>query len=53
MKEALLILMNATPGISLEAIQKEVEAIEGIEGLHHLHVWNPSSETIALAAHAM
>jgi len=54
LKEALLILMNATPpGISLEAIQKEVEAIEGIESLHHLHVWNPSSETIALAAHVI
>jgi cobalt-zinc-cadmium efflux system protein len=46
--------MNATPpGISLEAIQKEVEAIEGIESLHHPHVWNPSSETIALAAHVI
>jgi cobalt-zinc-cadmium efflux system protein len=54
LKEALLILMNATPpGISLEAIQKEVEAIEGINGLHHLHVWNPSSGTIALAAHVI
>jgi cobalt-zinc-cadmium efflux system protein len=54
LKEALLILMNATPpGISLEAIQKEVEAIEGISGLHHLHVWNPSSGTIALAAHVI
>jgi cobalt-zinc-cadmium efflux system protein len=52
LKEALLILMNATPpGISLEAIQKEVEAIEGIESLHHLHVWNPSPGTIALAGH--
>jgi cobalt-zinc-cadmium efflux system protein len=54
LKEALLILMNATPpGISLEAIQKEVETIEGIDGLHHLHVWNPSSGTIALAAHVI
>lgn len=54
LKEALLILMNATPpGISLEAIQTEVEAIEGIEGLHHLHVWNPSSGSIALAAHVI
>jgi cobalt-zinc-cadmium efflux system protein len=54
LKEALLILMNATPpGIDLEAIQKAVEALEGIEGLHHLHVWNPSSGTIALAAHVI
>ncbi|MBI4763275.1 MAG: cation transporter [Deltaproteobacteria bacterium] len=54
LKESLLILMNATPpGIDLRAIQKEVEALEGIEGLHHLHVWNPSSGTIALAAHVI
>lgn len=54
LKEALLILMNATPpGIDLEAIQKEVTALEGVEDLHHLHVWNPSSGTIALAAHVI
>jgi cobalt-zinc-cadmium efflux system protein len=54
LKEALLILMNATPpGIDLEAIQKEVKALEGIDDLHHLHVWNPSPGTIALAAHVI
>jgi cobalt-zinc-cadmium efflux system protein len=54
LKEALRILMNATPpGIDLKAIQQEVETLEGIEGLHHLHVWNPSSGTIALAAHVI
>ena len=46
--------MNAVPpGIDLENIQREVEALKGIEGLHHLHVWNPSSGTIALAAHVI
>lgn len=54
LKEALRILMNATPpGIDLTAIQNAVEALEGIESLHHLHVWNPSSGTIALAAHVI
>jgi cobalt-zinc-cadmium efflux system protein len=54
LKEALLILMNATPpGIDLELIQKEVESLEGIDSLHHLHVWNPSSGIIALAAHVI
>lgn len=54
LKEALQILMNAVPsGIDLESIQREVEALEGIEGLHHLHVWNPSSGSIALAAHVI
>jgi cobalt-zinc-cadmium efflux system protein len=54
LKEALLILMNATPpGIDLEAIQKEVKNLGGIEDLHDLHVWNPSPGTIALAAHVI
>lgn len=52
LKRIFIILMNATPpGIDLQAIRKEVEAIDGIEGIHHLHVWNPSSESVALAAH--
>ena len=52
LKDSLLILMNATPpGIDLEDIQREMEAIDGITEIHHLHVWNPSAESIALAAH--
>ena len=54
LKDALLILMNAVPaGIDLETIQKEVESINGVDGLHHLHVWNPASGSIALAAHVI
>jgi cobalt-zinc-cadmium efflux system protein len=54
LKEALLILMDAVPaGIDLETIQKEVELIDGVDGLHHLHVWNPASGSIALAAHVI
>ena len=52
LKDSLLILMNATPpGIDLDEIQKAVESIEGIKEIHHLHVWNLSAESIALAAH--
>jgi Co/Zn/Cd efflux system component len=54
LKEALLILMNATPpGIDLNRVQEEVVALEGIEDLHHIHVWSPSSGTIAFAAHVI
>jgi cobalt-zinc-cadmium efflux system protein len=28
-----------------------MESISGIKEIHHLHVWNPSAESIALAAH--
>lgn len=52
LKDGILILMNATPpGIDLDEIQKALESIDGIADIHDLHVWNPSSESIALAAH--
>ncbi len=52
LKDSFLILMNATPpGINLSEIKNSLEAIEGISEIHDLHVWNPSAESIALAAH--
>jgi cobalt-zinc-cadmium efflux system protein len=52
LKEALDILMNATPpGIDIQDIKREVEALESIEDMHHLHVWSISSGQVALAAH--
>jgi cobalt-zinc-cadmium efflux system protein len=52
LKDSFLILMNATPpGIDLGKIQKSLESIDGIREIHDLHVWNPSSESIALAVH--
>jgi cobalt-zinc-cadmium efflux system protein len=52
LKDSVLILMNATPpGISLHDIQKSLQSIEGVLEIHDLHVWNPSAESIALAAH--
>ncbi|MEE9913294.1 MAG: cation diffusion facilitator family transporter [Deltaproteobacteria bacterium] len=51
-KDSVLILMNATPpGIDPEEIQKALEAIDGIIDIHDLHIWNASSESIALAVH--
>jgi cobalt-zinc-cadmium efflux system protein len=52
LKDSFLILMNATPpGINLDEIKNTLEAIDGISEIHDLHVWNPSAESIALAAH--
>ncbi len=54
LKESFLILMNATPpGIDIEAIQKELTDVDGVLDIHHLHVWNVSSESTALAAHIL
>jgi len=52
LKSTLLILMNATPeNIDIKEIQQAVEKIPGVDEIHHLHVWNVSAETVALAAH--
>jgi len=52
LKDSFLILMNATPpGIDLAEIKTALEEIEGVSDIHDLHVWNPSAESIALAAH--
>jgi cobalt-zinc-cadmium efflux system protein len=52
LKDSVLILMNATPpGIDPEDIRKTLESIDGITEIHDLHVWNPSSNSIALAVH--
>jgi cobalt-zinc-cadmium efflux system protein len=54
LKNAFGILMNATPpGIDIQAIQHEIEAVEGVEEIHHLHVWNIASEGVALVAHVV
>lgn len=52
MKDSVLILMNATPpGIDLEAVRETLESMDGVREIHDLHVWNPSSDSIALAVH--
>ncbi|HBH87189.1 MAG TPA: cation transporter [Syntrophaceae bacterium] len=54
LKDAYGILMNATPpGIDLQIIQQEIESLEGVKEIHHLHVWNISSEGVALVAHVV
>ena len=54
LKNAFQILMDATPpGMDITTIQREILRIEGIEDVHHIHVWNMSSERIALAAHVI
>jgi cobalt-zinc-cadmium efflux system protein len=52
LKDSYHILMNATPpGIDISAIESAIASVEGVREIHHLHVWNPSPQTIALAAH--
>jgi cobalt-zinc-cadmium efflux system protein len=54
LKSAMVILMNATPeNIDIEDIRQSVEQVAGVEEIHHLHVWNVSAESVALAAHVI
>jgi len=51
-KEAFSILMNAAPSsIDINVVKKKIEAIKGVLGVHHLHVWNISSDIVALSTH--
>jgi cobalt-zinc-cadmium efflux system protein len=52
LKDSYQILMNATPpGIDIQAIESAIASVEGVREIHHLHIWNPSPQTIALATH--
>jgi cobalt-zinc-cadmium efflux system protein len=52
LKDSFQILMNATPpGIDIRAVESAMASVAGVTEIHHLHVWNPSPQTIALAAH--
>ena len=52
LKEAFSILMNAAPSsIDINVVKNKIESINGVIKVHHLHVWNISSDTVALSAH--
>ena len=52
LKETFQVLMNATPpGIDVETVQREIEAVDGVQCIHHLHVWSTTPESVSLAAH--
>lgn len=52
LRPALAILLESSPpGVSLDAIQRDAEAIPGIVALHDLHVWALAPSFVALSAH--
>jgi cobalt-zinc-cadmium efflux system protein len=51
-RETLNILLEGTPrGMSVEAVEAEMRAIQGVSDVHDLHVWSIGSENHALSAH--
>jgi cobalt-zinc-cadmium efflux system protein len=52
LRESLEILMESTPaGMDLEALQRDMLAVEGVRGVHDLHVWSITSQMRYLSAH--
>ncbi|GIO31262.1 MULTISPECIES: cation diffusion facilitator family transporter [Paenibacillus] len=51
-RESYLVLMESVPDkFDLDAIRKDIRALEGIEDVHELHLWSVSTEHYSLTAH--
>lgn len=53
-RESVHALMEGVPrGLSMEAIGREMAAVEGVHSVHDLHVWALSGSRTALSAHVV
>ena len=53
-RESIHALMEGVPrGLSVEAIGREMAAVEGVLSVHDLHVWALSGSRTALSAHVV
>ncbi|GAB4221630.1 MAG: cation diffusion facilitator family transporter [Spirochaetales bacterium] len=50
-KEAVDILMQASPQIDYEELKAEVEKVEGVKNLHHVHLWRSDEKSIYFEGH--
>lgn len=54
LRESVLILMESTPAdIDMDALQRDVLAVEGVRGVHDLHVWSITRSLRTISAHLM
>lgn len=52
LREAVHILMESTPSdVDMDALQRDVLAVEGVRGVHDLHVWSITQSLRTLSAH--
>jgi cobalt-zinc-cadmium efflux system protein len=52
LRESVQILMESTPAdIDMEALQRDLLAVEGVHGVHDLHVWSITQSLRNLSAH--
>ncbi len=53
-KDSLIAVMDGVPSaIRLDEIKKHIQEIEGVRKVHHIHVWNLSTNQIALTCHVV
>jgi len=54
LRESLEILMESTPAdIDMDALRRDIQAVEGVRGIHDLHVWSITSQLRYLSAHIL
>jgi len=52
LKESFLVLMDSVPQeFDLEAIRRDIRAIEGVEDVHEMHIWSITTDHHSLTAH--
>lgn len=52
LREVVHVLMEGVPGhVQLDAVGRDLAALDGVLRVHDLHVWTLSSGTVALSAH--
>lgn len=53
-KEAVLILMNATPAsLDLHAVKEAIEGLPAVSNVHYIHAWHISTAQTALSCHVV
>lgn len=50
-KKTIDILMQSSPTLDYEAIQKDIEKLEPVRNIHHIHAWMINENTIYFEAH--
>lgn len=54
LREAINILLQGVPKhINLEAVKRDIKAIEGVMGVHDIHIWSLEGETDIFTAHVV
>jgi cobalt-zinc-cadmium efflux system protein len=52
LKDSFKVLMLFTPdATSIDAIVKDIEAMESVKNVHHVHIWQLNEDEIHLEAH--